>query len=64
MKLGSAFQKVNFLRDIKADQENLKRSYFPNTQFNNLSELEKNTIINEIEDDFKLGYKVSKNYLL
>ena len=55
MKLGSAFQKVNFLRDIKADQENLKRSYFPNTQFNNLSELEKNTIINEIEDDFKLG---------
>jgi phytoene synthase len=55
MKLGSAFQKVNFLRDIKVDQENLKRSYFPNTQFNNLSELEKNTIINEIEDDFKLG---------
>ena len=55
MKLGSAFQKVNFLRDIKTDQENLKRSYFPNTQFNNLSELEKNTIINEIEDDFKLG---------
>ena len=55
MKLGSAFQKVNFLRDIKADHENLKRSYFPNTQFNNLSELEKNTIINEIEDDFKLG---------
>ena len=55
MKLGSAFQKVNFLRDTKADQENLKRSYFPNTQFNNLSELEKNTIINEIEDDFKLG---------
>lgn len=55
MKLGSAFQKVNFLRDIKADQENLKRSYFPNTQFNNLSEIEKNTIINEIEDDFKLG---------
>lgn len=55
MKLGSAFQKVNFLRDIKADQENLKRSYFPNTQFNNFSELEKNTIINEIEDDFKLG---------
>ncbi len=55
MKLGSAFQKVNFLRDIKADQENLKRSYFPNTQFNNLSELEKNTIINEIEDDFKIG---------
>ena len=55
MRLGSAFQKVNFLRDIKADQENLKRSYFPNTEFNNLSELEKITIINEIEDDFSLG---------
>ena len=55
MKLGSAFQKVNFLRDIKADQENLKRSYFPNTEFNNLSESEKITIINEIEDDFSLG---------
>ena len=55
MKLGSAFQKVNFLRDIKADQENLKRSYFPNTEFNNLSESEKITNINEIEDDFSLG---------
>ena len=55
MKLGSAFQKVNFLRDIKADQENLKRSYFPNTRFNNFSEVEKNEIINEIENDFRLG---------
>ena len=55
MKLGSAFQKVNFLRDIKADQENLKRSYFPNTQFNKLSESEKNEIVNEIEYDFRIG---------
>ena len=55
MKLGSAFQKVNFLRDIKADQQNLKRSYFPNTQFNKLSESEKNEIVNEIEYDFKIG---------
>ena len=55
MKLGSAFQKVNFLRDIKADQQNLKRSYFPNTQFNKLSESEKNKIINEIEEDFRFG---------
>ena len=55
MKLGSAFQKVNFLRDIKADQQNLKRSYFPNTQFNKLSESEKNEIVNEIEDDFRIG---------
>jgi len=55
MKLGSAFQKVNFLRDIKADQQNLKRSYFPNTQFNKLSESEKNEIVNEIEYDFRIG---------
>ena len=55
MKLGSAFQKVNFLRDLKADKENLNRTYFPNTKFDKLSELEKNEIINDIEDDFKMG---------
>ncbi len=31
MNLGSAFQKVNFLRDMKDDYENLSRTYFPNT---------------------------------
>jgi len=30
MSLGSAFQKVNFLRDLKADHDGLNRSYFPN----------------------------------
>ena len=55
MKLGSAFQKVNFLRDLKADKEDLNRTYFPNTKFEKLSELEKNEIINDIEDDFKMG---------
>tara|TARA_B100001287_G_scaffold3938_1_gene2998 strand:- start:3576 stop:4415 length:840 start_codon:yes stop_codon:yes gene_type:complete len=55
MKLGSAFQKVNFLRDLKADKEDLNRSYFPNTKFDKLSESEKNTIINDIEKDFKSG---------
>ena len=55
MKLGSAFQKVNFLRDLKADKEDLNRTYFPNTKFDKLSELEKNEIINDIEDDFKMG---------
>ena len=55
MKLGSAFQKVNFLRDLKADREDLKRSYFPNTKFDILSEFEKNNIINDIEKDFKNG---------
>tara|TARA_Y100000991_G_scaffold72507_1_gene54547 strand:- start:42132 stop:42971 length:840 start_codon:yes stop_codon:yes gene_type:complete len=55
MSLGSAFQKVNFLRDLKADKEILKRSYFPNTKFENLSEVQKNKIISEIEEDFKIG---------
>jgi len=55
MKLGSAFQKVNFLRDLKADKEDLNRTYFPNTKFENLNESEKSEIISEIEDDFKHG---------
>ena len=55
MKLGSAFQKVNFLRDLKADKEDLNRTYFPNTKFEKLNESEKNEIINEIENDFKDG---------
>ena len=55
MKLGSAFQKVNFLRDLKADKEDLNRTYFPNTKFEKLNEFEKNEIINEIENDFKAG---------
>ena len=55
MKLGSAFQKVNFLRDLKADKEDLNRTYFPNTKFDKLSESEKNEIISDIEDDFKMG---------
>ena len=55
MKLGSAFQKVNFLRDLKADKEDLNRNYFPNTKFEKLNELEKNEIIIDIEQDFKKG---------
>ena len=55
MKLGSAFQKVNFLRDLKADKEDLNRTYFPNTKFEKLNELEKNEIIIDIEQDFKKG---------
>lgn len=57
MKLGSAFQKVNFLRDLKADFEDLNRSYFPNTDLNNLDEQSKREIILEIESDFKIAYK-------
>ena len=55
MRLGSAFQKVNFLRDLKDDVENLERSYFPNINLKTLDEDAKNQIINEIDDDFKAG---------
>lgn len=57
MHLGSAFQKVNFLRDLKADYEELNRSYFPNTNLAALNEVSKKEIIEEIEHDFKLGYQ-------
>ncbi|WP_411767952.1 phytoene/squalene synthase family protein [Winogradskyella sp. A3E31] len=55
MSLGSAFQKVNFLRDLKADYEDLNRTYFPNTDLSQLDETSKLVIITEIEEDFKLG---------
>lgn len=55
MALGSAFQKVNFLRDLKADFEGLNRTYFPNTDLNNLDELSKKEIIEDIENDFRKG---------
>ena len=55
MSLGSAFQKVNFLRDFKADFEDLSRTYFPNTDLNHLDEVSKQAIISDIENDFALG---------
>ncbi len=55
MALGSAFQKVNFLRDLKADHDNLNRTYFPNTDLNNLDEQAKLEIIDDIEKDFAEG---------
>ncbi|MEM9144420.1 MAG: phytoene/squalene synthase family protein, partial [Bacteroidota bacterium] len=57
MALGSAFQKVNFLRDLKQDFEDLNRSYFPNTNLNALDEHSKNRIVNEIKNDFHRGYE-------
>lgn len=57
MNLGSAFQKVNFLRDIKEDEEILSRTYFPNIDLNTLDEISKEKIIIEIEDNFKKGYQ-------
>jgi phytoene/squalene synthetase len=57
MRLGSAFQKVNFLRDLKADYEDLNRTYFPNTDLSRLDEHSKNEIIKEIEADFHAGFE-------
>jgi len=55
MHLGSAFQKVNFLRDLKSDYEDLSRTYFPNTDLSKLDETSKILIIEEIERDFAIG---------
>ncbi len=52
MKLGSAFQKVNFLRDLKNDMEILERSYFPDIDFKNLTREVKKQIVAEIVADF------------
>lgn len=57
MALGSAFQKVNFLRDLKADFEGLSRTYFPNTNLDALDETSKQEIINDINADFARGYE-------
>jgi len=56
MRLGSAFQKVNFLRDLKADYEELNRSYFPNVDLGQLDAASKQIIIDEIEADFDYAY--------
>lgn len=56
MSLGSAFQKVNFLRDLKADFEELNRAYFPNANLQELDEASKTKIVEEIKADFASGY--------
>ncbi|MFT4899092.1 MAG: phytoene synthase [Flavobacteriales bacterium] len=55
MRLGAAFQKINFLRDLKADYEDLGRSYFPNLDIENFDAKQKNIIEDEIEEDFKVA---------
>lgn len=52
-KLGSAFQKVNFLRDIHADYEELGRTYFPEIDLRNFSAADKVAIEDEIADEFE-----------
>jgi phytoene/squalene synthetase len=53
MSLGSAFQKINFLRDANADFEDLGRTYFPNIDMLNFSEIDKLKIEDDIEEDFR-----------
>ena len=57
ISLGSAFQKVNFLRDLKDDSNVLNRVYFPNVDMNNFNEKSKKEIILEIEKDFANAVK-------
>ena len=55
--LGAAFQKVNFLRDVKADYQELNRTYFPNMDFKNFTPSMKLQIENEIATDFINAYQ-------
>ncbi len=50
--LGAAFQKINFLRDVKADYEELGRTYFPGVDLNSFTADEKLKIESDIQDDF------------
>jgi 15-cis-phytoene synthase len=52
MKLGAAFQKINFLRDLQADFEGMGRTYFPGVYFDEFDECQKAKIEDEIEEDF------------
>jgi phytoene/squalene synthetase len=55
MRLGAAYQKINFLRDLKADFKGMNRSYFPGIDLQNFTEEDKKTVEKEIEKDFKAG---------
>ena len=55
--LGSAFQKVNFLRDMKADYLERGRVYFPGVDFNHFTDQDKKDIENEISKEFDHAYE-------
>lgn len=57
MKLGAAFQKINFLRDLHADFNELGRTYFPGVNMSEFNEEVKREIENDIEKDFATGYE-------
>jgi 15-cis-phytoene synthase len=54
--LGAAFQKVNFLRDLKADYNDLQRVYFPGCDFENFTDSGKRKIEEEIQQDFNNAF--------
>ncbi len=55
--LGAAFQKINFLRDLKADHEQLNRTYFPGVNFKNFTEQDKKIIEEDIARDLTKAYE-------
>src|SRR5438105_9457981 len=55
--LGAAFQKVNFLRDVKTDYNGLSRTYFPGCDFANFNSVQKQKVEEDIHNDFKHAYK-------
>lgn len=61
MKLGAAFQKVNFLRDMKDDYQVLGRIYFPGIQIDTFNNVSKKQIEREIEADFKIALEGIRN---
>lgn len=57
MSLGSAFQKINFLRDLEADYRQLGRSYFPGVDLSEFNDEVKKQLEEDIEVDFKHGFE-------
>ncbi|MES2169805.1 MAG: phytoene/squalene synthase family protein [Actinomycetota bacterium] len=57
-RLGAAFQKVNFLRDLSADFETLGRSYFPGIDVGSFTEADKNRLLDDIDSDLRVSAAV------
>lgn len=56
-RLGAAFQKINFLRDLKADYQEMGRTYFPHLDLNQFNDRTKKAIEEEIAEDFRVAYE-------
>jgi len=57
-RLGAAFQKVNFLRDLADDFQTLGRSYFPGVEVGSFTEADKNRLLDDIDDDLRQSAEV------